>query len=147
MGKKMVWQCDSEGYLLAEIELSKKAGDVGKKGKWLIPAGCVEIEPPEMKEGFCLRWIGNEWSYEEAPEEKVDEELKERKIEPLERLNQEFGSEKKQISSAFLTAQLRNDHSLIVELQEELQELEKDYIAKIQWIEAGLDPWSEGGLA
>ena len=62
-------------------------------------------------------------------------------------MNREFLSEKEQITSAFLTAQLRNDDDLIVELQEEVQELEKDYIAKIQWIEAGLDPWGEGGLA
>ena len=146
MDNKIVWQCDSEGYLLGKMELSKKAGDIGKKGKWLIPAGCVEEEPLPMKEGFSLRWIGNEWNYEELSEEKAVEQPTERKMEPLERLNQEFGSEKEQISSAFLTAQLRNDNELIVELQEEVQELEKDYIAKLQWIDAGLDPWIEGGL-
>ena len=147
MDRKMVWQCDSEGYLLGKIELSKKSGDIGKKGKWLIPAGCVEEEPLPMKEGFQIRWVDGKWNYEEMAEEKVAEEPIERKIEPLERLNQEFGSEKEQISSAFLTAQLRDDQELITELQEELQELEKDYVAKIQWIEAGLDPWTEGGLA
>ena len=146
MDNKIVWQCDSEGYLLGKMELSKKAGDIGKKGKWLIPAGCVEEEPLPMKEGFQIRWVDGKWNYEEMAEEKVAEEPIERKIEPLERLNQEFGSEKEQISSAFLTAQLRDDQELITELQEELQELEKDYIAKIQWIEAGLDPWTEGGL-
>ncbi len=146
MDKKIVWQCDSAGYFLGKIELSKKSGDIGKKGKWLIPAGCVEEEPLPMKEGFQIRWVDGKWNYEEMAEEKVAEEPIERKIEPLERLNQEFGSEKEQISSAFLTAQLRDDQELITELQEELQELEKDYIAKIQWIEAGLDPWTEGGL-
>ena len=146
MDKKIVWQCDSQGYLIGEVELSKKAGDVGKKGKWLIPAGCVEEEPLSNKEGFQIRWIDGKWNYEEFSEEKVEEEPKKIKIEPLEQLNQEFLSEKEQISSAFLTAQLRDDQELITELQEELQELEKDYIAKIQWIEAGLDPWTEGGL-
>ena len=147
MDRKMVWQCDSEGYLLGKIELSKKSGDIGKKGKWLIPAGCVEEEPLPNKDGFQIRWVDEKWNYEELLEEKVAEEPTERKIEPLERLNQEFGSGKEQINSAFLTAQLRDDQELIKELQEELQELEKDYVAKIQWIEAGLDPWNEGGLA
>ena len=147
MEKKIVWQCDSEGYLLGKVELSKKAGDIGKKGKWLIPGGCLEEEPLPVQEGFQIRWVDGKWKYEEFSEEKAEEQPTERKIEPLERLNQEFGSEKEQISSAFLTAQLRDDQELITELQEELQELEKDYVAKIQWIEAGLDPWTEGGLA
>ena len=60
MEQKTVWQCNVEGIIIDVIELSKQSGDYGKDG-WLIPAGCVEKEPPDFKEGHYLKWTGDEW--------------------------------------------------------------------------------------
>lgn len=40
-----------------------------EKGVFHIPANCTEIEPPEGKEGFKIKWNGEAWEYEEIPKE------------------------------------------------------------------------------
>ena len=40
-----------------------------EKGVFHIPANCTEIEPPEEKEGFKIKWNGEAWEYEEIPKE------------------------------------------------------------------------------
>ena len=38
-------------------------------GSWQIPAGCTEMEPPEVAEGMELVWDGEEWKQQPRPEE------------------------------------------------------------------------------
>ena len=38
-------------------------------GAWQIPAGCTEMEPPEVAEGMELVWDGEEWKQQPKPEE------------------------------------------------------------------------------
>lgn len=57
-----------------------------EKGVFHIPANCTEIEPPEGKEGFKIKWNGEAWEYEEIPKEPEPEqptldELKTQKLE------------------------------------------------------------------
>lgn len=126
MSKKIVWQCDLDGYLLSEVGLSKQNGDWGKSG-WLIPAGCVEIEPLENKEGFTLRWLDEQWEYEEIISEENLEVKEIPKIDPQENLNREFVEEKEELLKAYLTAELYEDDDLKREIRSELQELEIKY--------------------
>lgn len=126
MNKKNVWQCDLEGYLLSEVELSKPNGDWGKSG-WLIPAGCVEIEPPAKKEGFALKWLDEEWKYEEIILEEELENEKMPEVDPQEVLNWQFVQEKEDLLKAYVTAELYEDDDLKREIRLELQELEIKY--------------------
>ena len=139
MDTKTVWQCDGGGNLMEEIVLSKDTGDLGKDG-WLIPAGCVEEEPPEMKEGFLLCWSDEQWSYKEIPEP-VKEEVTENKVDLQEVLNFEFIDQKRELLEAYLTAQIRGDIETQEEIQEELRDLEVDYAQKREMIEQGQNPW------
>ena len=139
MENKKVWQCDVDGLIVAVVELSSQAGDYGKDG-WLIPAGCVEKEPPKDKDGYIQRWNGNKWEYVKI--EFVEDDLP---IEPEQdsrnRLNSEFAGEKAELTAAFVTAQMRNDVITQNEIREELKELEADYAAKSKLIDAGMNPW------
>ena len=139
MENKKVWQCDVGGLIVAVVELSSQAGDYGKDG-WLIPAGCVEKEPPKDKDGYIQRWNGNKWEY--AKIEFVEDDLPiELEQDPRNRLNSEFASEKAELTEAFVTAQMRNDVITQNEIREELKELEADYAAKSKLIDAGMNPW------
>ena len=139
MEKKTVWQCNVEGLIIDVIELSKQSGDYGKDG-WLIPAGCVEKEPPKDKDGYIQRWNGNKWEY--AKIEFVEDDLPiEPEQDPRNRLNSEFAGEKAELTAAFVTAQMRNDVITQNEIREELKELEADYAAKSKLIDAGMNPW------
>ena len=139
MENKKVWQCDVGGLIVAVVELSSQAGDYGKDG-WLIPAGCVEKEPPKDKDGYIQRWNGNKWEY--AKIEFVEDDLPiEPEQDPRNRLNSEFASEKAELTEAFVTAQMRNDVITQNEIREELKELEADYAAKSKLIDAGMNPW------
>ena len=139
MENKKVWQCDVGGLIVAVVELSSQAGDYGKDG-WLIPAGCVEKEPPKDKDGYIQRWNGNKWEY--AKIEFVEDDLPiELEQDPRNRLNSEFASEKAELTEAFVTAQMRNDVITQNEIREELKELEADYAAKSKLIDAGINPW------
>ena len=55
---------------------------------WLLPANCTWEEPLEEKEGYKIKWNGNEWEYEEIPvppdpEPPTLEEVKAQKIAEL----------------------------------------------------------------
>lgn len=55
---------------------------------WLLPANCTWEEPLEEKEGYKIKWNGNEWEYElipiePEPEPPTLEEVKEQKINEL----------------------------------------------------------------
>lgn len=140
MDKKMAWQVDADGLIIAVIELSKQTGDYGKDG-WLIPAGCVEKEPPKDKDGYIQRWNGNKWEYAKIEFAEEDEIPAVPEQDPRNRLNSEFAAEKAELTAAFVTAQMRNDVITQNEIREELKELEADYIAKSKLIDAGKNPW------
>lgn len=55
---------------------------------WLLPANCTWEEPLNEKEGYKIKWNGNEWEYElipiePEPEPPTLEEVKEQKIAEL----------------------------------------------------------------
>ena len=55
---------------------------------WLLPANCTWAEPLTDKEGYKIKWNGNEWEYElipiePEPEPPTLEEVKEQKINEL----------------------------------------------------------------
>ena len=55
---------------------------------WLLPANCTWEEPLNEKEGYKIKWNGNEWEYElvpiePEPEPPTLEEVKEQKINEL----------------------------------------------------------------
>ena len=144
---KTVWQVDEYGLIREVVTLSESGGDF-KEGQWLIPAGCVEVEPLPEKEGYCDRWNGETWEYAEI--QLTDEVEPGEEINPpttaelLNRLNGEFESLKSEITGAFLTAQIKEDLELQEELKAELEELEADYKVKKEKINKGLNLWEDG---
>lgn len=82
---KTVYSFDDKNYFKEALTLDDT--DKSPSGHWNIPARCVEIEPPEKKEGFKIKWIGSAWEYEEEekeaepePPEPAFEENKQRKL-------------------------------------------------------------------
>lgn len=145
--KKMtVWQVDSDGLIIEVVELSKERGDY-KEDQWLIPAGCVEVEPPECEEGYLQRWNGMEWEilkYELVDEsESEPKQMEETPEILLMRLNNEFAADNQEIMNAYVKARMKEDDALQEELKEEMAELEKDYQVKRRLIESGMNPWEE----
>ena len=68
---KKVYLYDYDGYFAGEgfpqidpLE-SQKAG----REILIMPANATEIEPPEDKEGFRIKWDGSSWEYEEIQTE------------------------------------------------------------------------------
>lgn len=59
---KTVCQLDSNAYFLG---LTTADEDPLQQGQYLIPAGCVEAEPPLAVAGKQPRWNGEGWEYEE----------------------------------------------------------------------------------
>lgn len=141
---KTVWQVDEFGLICEVVTLSERAGDF-KEGQWLIPAGCVEVEPLPEKEGFCSRWNGEAWKYAEIQLTDEVSEIEEQFIWTQERLmgklNAELMADKAELTDAFTTAQMRNDAMLQQELRDELKELEADYKANLKLIQKGENPW------
>ena len=141
---KTVWQVDEFGLIYEAVTLSERAGDY-KEGQWLIPAGCVELEPLPEKEGFVNRWNGEAWEYTEIKLTDEVPEIEEQFIWTQERLmgklNAELMADKAELTDAFTTAQMRNDTMLQQELREELKELDKDYKVKLELIQQGVNPW------
>lgn len=65
-----VYQTNANGLFVgvAEADLSPI-----EDGVWLIPGGCVTVEPPEFEAGQWARWSGAEWVIEPVPSEPIDE--------------------------------------------------------------------------
>ena len=51
---KPVCQLDADGFYLHQTvaDLDEYAND----GSYLIPAGCIDVAPPESKQGFAAQW-------------------------------------------------------------------------------------------
>ncbi|OSI24637.1 tail fiber assembly protein [Neisseria dumasiana] len=58
---KPVCQLDSDGLYIgqAEADLDVYARD----GSYIIPGGCIDVEPPETRDGHAARWTGEAWEY------------------------------------------------------------------------------------
>lgn len=57
-----IYHVGNEGYLLGVSELDD-SDKCQITGDWLIPAMATEKEPLELKEGFEVKFIDNEWKY------------------------------------------------------------------------------------
>jgi hypothetical protein len=53
----IVYQTDSEGYFVGTDIAYPDPLD----GGYLIPAGCVTVQPPPLTEGQTIKWNGNNW--------------------------------------------------------------------------------------
>lgn len=62
-----VYQTNIDGVF---VGITTADPDPLDENNMLIPAGCVEIEPPATKEGQFARWYGSAWAVEDvlAPE-------------------------------------------------------------------------------
>ena len=140
MTEKIVWQCDENGKLIGIIELSEASGDFGRDG-WLIPAGCVESEPPESQDGYWLRWDGAIWEFKKEEISSEEKEFENPQVNLRERLNQEYSNEKSELLEAFLTAQIHDDLEIQYEIRNELKQLEIGYATKSLLIDLGKNPW------
>lgn len=58
MTQKTVYQIDRAGLLLGQTLADESPLE---PGIWLMPAGTVEVEPPECPDGNWPRWDGNSW--------------------------------------------------------------------------------------
>lgn len=56
--KKTVFQTDENGIYVGR---SFADPDPKNPGNWLIPAGCVEAEPPFIPRGKKAEWAGYKW--------------------------------------------------------------------------------------
>ena len=59
-----VYQTDIDGVF---VGITTADPDPMDESNILIPAGCVEIEPPATAEGQFARWDGAAWSVEDFP--------------------------------------------------------------------------------
>lgn len=56
-------------------------------GNWLIPANCIEIQPPKVEEGYKVKFENGKWLKEKTEEKVQEEEIK--KYEPVVKTIQE----------------------------------------------------------
>ena len=58
---KPVCQLDENGIFIgmAEADLDVYARD----GSYLMPAGCIDTEPPAPRQGYAAKWVNAEWQY------------------------------------------------------------------------------------
>lgn len=66
---KQVVQLDDKNYFVGITTADESPLE---PGVFLLPAGCVDADPPELREGFMARWDDG-WVYEPVPEPDVVE--------------------------------------------------------------------------
>jgi len=54
-----VYQTDHEGFY---IGTNNADPDPMQAGNWIIPGGCVTVEPPTLTEGQRAQWTGDTWT-------------------------------------------------------------------------------------
>lgn len=64
--EKIVYQIDSKGYYMYPV---KAYEDPLNPGKYLIPRGCVEQQPPDVSVGKIAHWNGDGWEEVAIPGE------------------------------------------------------------------------------
>ena len=77
----LAYSYDENKYYAGKQECQLDPLETEKVGHyvWLLPADCTLAEPLEEKEGYKVKWNGEEWEYEEIPikEEEKPHELTE----------------------------------------------------------------------
>lgn len=101
MDYKVVYQYDYKGYYINELLLNKT--DKSPSGAWNIPSHCTEIEPPESKEGYLIKWNGFSWEMEEIPKE---DEIKEPKLSEEEKVQQSAEQKKYNLKNMAISAMM-----------------------------------------
>ena len=68
---KKVYIYDCNGYFAGEDYPQIDPLESQKAGREILimPANSTDIEPPEEKEGFRIKWNGSSWKFEEIPVE------------------------------------------------------------------------------
>lgn len=61
---KTVWQTLQDGLLAGTTVADESPLE---PGVYLIPAGCVEVPPPDTDPGYFARWVGGEWTVDAEP--------------------------------------------------------------------------------
>ncbi|HIF5498253.1 TPA: hypothetical protein ACX3BB_001234 [Pasteurella multocida] len=59
---KKVCQLNEQGVYIGQT-YADLSPEEAENGVYLMPAGCVDVVPPEEKEGFVAKWTGDEWQY------------------------------------------------------------------------------------
>ena len=89
----LAYHYDENGYFDGAIDCQKDDLESIKQAKtiYLQPANSTNLQPPESKDGFKIRWSGEDWTYEEieqdpVPHEPTAEDLKNIRIAELQNL-------------------------------------------------------------
>lgn len=56
--QRLVYQTDDKGFYVGEATADP---DPQNPGCWLIPGGCVEVEPPAIPRGKRAQWSSYKW--------------------------------------------------------------------------------------
>ena len=59
---KKVCQLDEQGIYVGQSD-ADLSPEEAENGIYLMPAGCVDVTPPEDKKGFVAKWTGDNWEY------------------------------------------------------------------------------------
>ena len=59
---KKVCQLDDQGIYVGQTDADLSPAEADE-GVYLMPAGCVDVAPPEEKEGFVAKWMRDNWEY------------------------------------------------------------------------------------
>ena len=59
---KKVCQLDEQGIYVGQTD-ADLSPEEAENGVYLMPAGCVDVTPPEDKKGFVAKWTGDNWEY------------------------------------------------------------------------------------
>ena len=83
----IVYQANSDGTYAGPVTLDK-TDKCPITGNYLIPGGCVEVVPPDEKNGYNRVWQNGAWQYVEIPQEPEPseptlEELKNAKLQQI----------------------------------------------------------------
>jgi len=124
--RKIVYQTDQNGKYVGPIELNES--DISPlDGVWLIPGGCVEVEPPTVGENQYLVWNGQTWEIHEIPQEPEPASIPPTKDQLLIQLDAQYQYQFNELKLAWVAAQLDGNTALVNELQTEYQALKQEY--------------------
>ena len=59
---KKVCQLNEQGIYVGQTN-ADLSPEEAENGVYLMPAGCVDVDPPEDKKGFVAKWTGDNWDY------------------------------------------------------------------------------------
>ena len=66
----LVYQTNAQGVYVGPVMADESPLE---PGVWLVPGGCVEVEPPQIPEGQMAVWQSGAWSVIPVPDEGVTE--------------------------------------------------------------------------